>query len=240
MLRAVLFDLDNTLVNFWKFKLESAKAASHAMVEAGLPMGEAACYERIFAIYKTHGVEYQQTFTHLVESLKLEPAQAEKIRDAGVAAYLKSKRATLRPYAGVPKMLAGLQDDFGLKLGVLTDAPREQAHQRLEFSGLRHYFEAVGTFHDTNAFKPAAAPFLHICQKMKIEPQEALMVGDNPSRDIAGAHLLGMRTCLAQYDPYFSNQGPAPDFEIAQPLDLLDVVGKLLSCWQRKATLSEV
>lgn len=228
MLKAILFDLDNTLVNFWKFKKDSANAAARAMVEAGLPISQKDCYDRIFLIYKKHGVEYQLTFTELLAPLELRPLLKAKIRDAGVAAYKQCKKDMLKPYPGMPETLTALKNDFGLRLGVLTDAPRAQAHARLDFTGLQNHFEAVGTFHDTHALKPAAAPFLHICQKMNVEPSDVMMVGDNPARDIAGAHSLGMKTCLAKYDPYLGNTGPAPDFSIDEPKELLDIVGKLL------------
>ncbi len=225
MLQAILFDLDNTLVNFWAFKQASAKEASRAMVEAGLPMTPERCYNLIFSIYKSHGVEYQQTFTELLKPFEFEKPVMLRIRDAGISAYLRSKSQVLKPYDGVPEMLAALQPKY--KLGVLTDAPRTQAHQRLAFTGLQEYFSAVGTFHDTNAMKPDAAPFLHICEKLKVEPKHVLMVGDNPARDIKGAHLLGMKTCLAKYDQWYENEGPTPDFIIHQPLELLDLVHKL-------------
>ncbi len=225
MLKAILFDLDNTLVNFWAFKQESAREASTAMVNAGLPMSADNAYKLIFNIYKEKGVEHQLVFTDMIKPFNFPKLQFEKIRDAGIVAYLRKKGQVLKPYDGIVPTLTSLKPLF--KLAVLTDAPREQAHQRLAFTGLASYFDAVGTFHDTSVMKPGAEPFLSICSKLSVTPAECLMVGDNPSRDMKGARLVGMKTCLARYDPYFEAAGPEPDFSISKPQELLEVVKKL-------------
>ena len=222
MLKAIVFDLDNTLVNFWAFKKEASREAAKAMVGAGLPMSAERAEALIFNIYKTRGVEYQQTFSEVVKPFAFAKPMFEKIRDAGVVAYLRKKGEVLKPYPGIIETLAELKKTH--KLAVLTDAPREQAHQRLVFTGLGEYFEQVGTFHDTNVMKPGAEPFLSICRKLGVEPAQALMVGDNPARDMKGAHDVGMKTCLARYDPYFESDGPKADFEIDKPGELLEVV----------------
>lgn len=225
MLKAIIFDLDNTLVNFWAFKKEASHEAAKAMVGAGLPMSAERAETLIFNIYKTHGVEYQQTFSDVIKPFGFDKPKFEKIRDAGIVAYLRKKGAVLKPYPGVVETLAELKKTY--RLAVLTDAPREQAHQRLAFTGLGEYFDEVGTFHDTSVMKPGAEPFLHICKKLGVEPAHALMVGDNPGRDMKGARDVCMKTCLAKYDPYFENEGPKSDFEIEKPGELLEVVKRI-------------
>ena len=47
-IRAILFDLDNTLSDFILMKEEACKAAAHAMVAAGLNMTEKAAYDQAY------------------------------------------------------------------------------------------------------------------------------------------------------------------------------------------------
>ena len=225
MLKAIIFDLDNTLVNFWQFKQESAREAAKAMIAAGLEMKEESIYNIIFKIYQERGVEYQLVFTDLLKPFDFPKPKSERIRDAAIVAYLRKKEQVLRPYPGITETLATLKLTY--KLAVLTDAGREQASKRLAFTGLAEYFEAVGTLHDTNIYKPGAEPFLSICQKLGVQSSECLMVGDNPGRDMKGAHAVGMKTCLAKYDPYFEKEGPNPDFEIDKPEKLLEIVKRI-------------
>jgi HAD superfamily hydrolase (TIGR01549 family) len=193
-------------------------------VNAGLNMSEDACERLIFKIYEMHGVEYQLTFTELLKPFRLPKPEMVRIRNAGITAYLRKKEHVLKPYPGIVGVLDKLREK-GYKLGVLTDAPGMQAEQRLRFTGLQDYFEFVGTFHDTNVYKPGAEPFKNILKKMGVEDaREALMVGDNVYRDILGAKRLGMRTCLAKYDPFFENKGAEPDFVADTPVDIIKVV----------------
>ncbi|MFH1306154.1 MAG: HAD family hydrolase [Candidatus Micrarchaeota archaeon] len=225
MLKAIIFDLDNTLVNFWEFKKESAKEAAKAMVNAGLEMDGERVEKLIFNIYEIYGIEYQMTFTELLKPFKFEKGKFERMRNAAITAYLRKKGEILKPYEGVEEMLGKLKGKY--KLAVLTDAPKGNAYKRLEFSGLEKYFEKVGTFHDTNIYKPGVEPFLHILGELGVKAEEALMVGDNPGRDIKGARNAGMKTVFAKYGHVFGDDGTKADYEINKPRELIEFVEKL-------------
>ena len=83
MLKAVLFDLDNTLLDFMTFKIETAKSAAKEMVRQGLPMDELQAYGRIFSVYDEKGIEYQKTFHDVIAPLKLDLNTAERIQRPG-------------------------------------------------------------------------------------------------------------------------------------------------------------
>lgn len=92
---------------------------------------------------------------------------------------------------------------------------------RLNGAGLDNYFDAVVTYDDTGRRKPAKEPFLLICEKLGVKPQECLMLGDWPERDVQGGKLAGMKTCLAKY----GQVRPAKaDYQIKAFKGLLDVV----------------
>jgi FMN phosphatase YigB (HAD superfamily) len=137
MFHAVLFDLDNTLIDFLTFKKETAMAASRAMVSRGLPATEIEAYGKIFSVYDEKGIEYQKTFYDVVKQYNLEVNQAEKIQQAGILAYLQKKFDVLRPYPLVKPTLRKLRES-GIKLAVVSDAPRNKAWQRLVLTGLEN------------------------------------------------------------------------------------------------------
>ena len=70
MIKAVLFDLDNTLLDFLTFKKETAKAAATAMLKRGLPATEVQVYGKIFSVYDEKGIEYQKTFYRSAQKLE--------------------------------------------------------------------------------------------------------------------------------------------------------------------------
>jgi putative hydrolase of the HAD superfamily len=222
MFKAILFDLDNTLLDFLTFKKETAMAAARAMVKQGLPADEIQIYGKIFSVYDVKGIEYQKTFYEVVGQYNLEVNLAEKIQQAGVLAYLQRKSEVLRPYPMVKSTLKKLREK-GLKLGIVSDAPRNKAWQRLIITGLENEFDFVVTHSDTMELKPHPSPFTLALKKLGVLPDAVLFVGDNPARDIKGAKAVGMRTCLAKYGQMFKENIKA-DYEIEKFEDLLKVI----------------
>jgi putative hydrolase of the HAD superfamily len=197
MIRAVLFDLDNTLIDFLTFKKETAKAAASAMVKQGIPTDEITAYGKIFSVYDEKGIEYQKTFGDVIRQYGLEINTAEKIQQAAILAYLRRKFDVLRPYPMTRPVLEKLRQRY--KLGVVTDAPRNKAWQRLVLTGLENEFDFVITKDDTLQEKPHPSPFYLALKKLNMLAPACLFVGDNPDRDIKGAKELGMMTCWAKY-----------------------------------------
>lgn len=222
MFSAVLFDLDNTLINFLFFKKETAKAAARAMIKNGLPAEEIEVYGKIFSIYDEKGIEYQKTFSDVVKQYELEINLAERVQQAGILAYLAKKAEVLRPYPMVKPTLAKLREK-GISIGVVSDAPRNKAWQRLLITGLENEFGLVITHSDTMEMKPHPSPFLLALKRLGVMPESVLFVGDNPKRDIRGAKAVGMKTCLAKYGQWSQDDVKA-DYEIATFEELLKVI----------------
>ena len=59
MIKAVIFDLDNTLLDFMKMKSMAVDSGIQGMIEAGLSIDSSEAREKIFNIYDTKGYEYQ-------------------------------------------------------------------------------------------------------------------------------------------------------------------------------------
>ena len=58
MVRAVIFDLDNTLMDFMEMKENAIKAAVTAMIDAGLTMDSEKAHNELYAIYDKKGIEF--------------------------------------------------------------------------------------------------------------------------------------------------------------------------------------
>ena len=61
-IRGVIFDLDNTLLDFMQMKEFAVKAAIKGMIEAGLQIDEKLSYNQIISIYEEFGWENQKVF----------------------------------------------------------------------------------------------------------------------------------------------------------------------------------
>lgn len=219
MLKAVIFDLDQTLIDFLRMKKLASDAAASAMVKAGLKMPVKTARKRLFEIYLKIGIESNKVFSKF---LKENSMYSDRIVAAAINAYLKSKYSNIKPYSKVPFVLKILKRK-GFKLGIATDAPRIKAYQRLDAMKIADLFDAIVGFEDTGKKKPSILPFKVVLKKLKLKSSEVIMVGDNPKRDIMGAKRLGIKTCFAKYgNPKVKNSGA--DFEIKRFEDLLRLV----------------
>lgn len=223
MVKAVVFDLDNTLVDFMAMKRQAVDAAIGAMMDAGLNLTYDQVKDRIDVIYAELGIEYQKVFDKLLEDVlgRVDP----RIISAGIIAYRRAREAALKPYPHVTATLMHLNRQ-GLKLGILSDAPTREAWLRLCFINFHHFFDHVVTFDDTGERKPSPKPFRLILERLQVEPSEAIMVGDWAERDLAGARNVGMRTAFAKYGDAFGNQDMSnADYILHDIKQLLEIVG---------------
>jgi putative hydrolase of the HAD superfamily len=221
MIKLVIFDLDNTLTDFVRMKEVSIEAAIQAMIDAGLLVPPDRIREEILKIYGNEGIEYQKVFNKLLVNLIGEVDY--KVLAAGIVGYRRAREAALVLYPHVKMTLIQLLSR-GLKLAVISDAPRQEAWLRLCYLQLHHMFDMVITYEDTGEYKPSPAPFRMVLEKMGIQAPEALMVGDWPERDIVGAAELGIRTVFARYGDTFGTKESGADYEIDDAYALIKIV----------------
>jgi putative hydrolase of the HAD superfamily len=225
MIKGVIFDLDNTLVDFMAMKEAAVESAVSAMIDAGLKMDKILAKQKIFEIYKEVGIEDQTVFDKFL--MREFGYIDSRIHAAGIVGYRRAREATLVLYPHVYITLIELIKR-GLKLGVVTDAPKLQAWLRLCQLNLHHLFDVVVTFEDTYKRKPDPAPFRVTLERMNLKPEEAIMIGDWAERDIVGAKVLGMKTVFARYGDTFGTKNSGADYEIDDIIQLLEIVDDLL------------
>ena len=225
MLKAVIFDLDNTLTDFMRMKAVSIDAAVGAMIDAGLDMDAEETKRKLFEIYDREGIEDQRVFDKFLNENfgEIDPM----IHTAAILGYRRGREYTLVLYPHVKRTLIGLAKR-GLKLVVLSDAPRYQAWSRLCYLQLQHFFDHVITFEDTHVRKPDRAPFMKAIELLQMKPNEVIMVGDWPERDVVGASGVGIKTVYAKYGDTSGAAVSGADYEIEDIAELTGIVNELM------------
>src|SRR5262245_57899705 len=146
VIRAIVFDLDNTLTDFMRMKEAAIQAAIDGMIDAGFDRPREELRRRVQVIYDERGLEFQRVFDELLEREfgEVDP----KILASGIVAYRRARESELVLYPHAQMTLLELAKR-GIRLGVVSDAPRFQVWLRLCSLGLQHLFDAVVTFDDT-------------------------------------------------------------------------------------------
>lgn len=211
-----------------RMKRLASDAAARAMIRAGadFPFDSEEAGDILFGSYM-QDIEGDRVFErflkeHHQQKLSLSQHTVDKVTAAAVNAYLEAKRLHLQAYPTVKRTLLELARR-GLKMGVVTDAPRFKAYQRLDAAGLTDFFDFVITSTDHGEHKPHARPFQEALDILGMKPQEVMMVGDWPERDMDGAKGVGMRTAWASYGRPGMDAPAAADHTLGRFSDLLKV-----------------
>ena len=195
-LSAVLFDLDDTLIDSLEARVDALTAA---FLGAGLRHLDAKQFFR-----EIQGRQLMDALTELEEREGREGqdlALGERYRHA----YWNRKPGLIRTYPGIGPLLDALRGR-GIKLGVVTqkwrsvemDGHRVGAAEELSELGVADLFSAVVGLEDVTRFKPDPEPVEVALRRLSVASREAVMVGDSPA-DIEAGRAAGCLTCHATW-----------------------------------------
>ena len=224
MIRGILFDLDNTLLDFMRLKQVAVDAAVSSMIDSGLPMEHEAARKKIYDLYNEVGIENQEIFDLFLEE-NFQTIEYKWLASA-VVAYRRARDGAMVTYPHVRQTLTELLRRR-LRLAVISDAPRLGAWLRLCHLELQHMFDPVITFEDTGYHKPSPHPFAKALDIMGMGPDEVLMIGDWPERDMVGAKGLGMKTVFAKYGDTKNTVESGADFDIDDISEIVQILDHL-------------
>lgn len=175
VLRAVIFDVDGTLVDTWDLYLET--------------------YRRTLADFSGRLLSVEDVIAlRPASEVRLFRAQVPDAHEAAHARFLEHYDALHTthvegPYSGVAGMLDALRA-AGLKLGVVTGKSRGAWRITASAIGLGE-FDAVFADEDVRDGKPHPEGIVAALAALGVRPEEAVYVGDSPS-DLAAARAAGV------------------------------------------------
>jgi len=228
-LKAVLFDIDDTLFPSSAFAAKARLSAVEAMVAAGLEIDVADALRELDEVVAEFSSNYGSHFDQLVVRLgdNLRPGvHRALIVAAGVRAYHATK-AHLKPFADAAHCLAALKHTDLIR-GILTNGLTIKQAEKLVRLNFHEAFSPGALFisEDLGVAKPHKRIFRIACRTLDVPPAETIYVGDNPVKDIDAAHEAGLLTCLRRGSGKHSMAvgAHAPDFEVAGLDELCEIL----------------
>jgi len=185
-MKAVIFDLDNTLYNVEQYNCSAFKViAEYLSKKYNLPEQE--IYKRLVNLWSEKTSMYPHLFDELLDLFNLGNELGNVIK------IFNNYAGVLKPYPDVIPTLNELKKrDY--KLGIITDGDVERQKRKLKLLGLDGFFDVIVFTKELGNPKPSAIPFQEAINELNINPQKSFYVGDNPLVDFEGAKKMKMKT----------------------------------------------
>jgi FMN hydrolase / 5-amino-6-(5-phospho-D-ribitylamino)uracil phosphatase len=197
-IRAVCFDLDNTLWDIWPVILRAEQAvldflAHYPESVAGETLQSMrAARESVALRYPQQRHDFSFLRQQALREQCLRCGCGEQMAEQAFEVFLRA-RNRVELYAEVAESLQLLQQRYRLFTASNGNAD-------LSRIGIAHWFERSIHARDVGALKPAAVVFHKVVEATDLQLQEVLYVGDDPLADVEGARLAGMRAVWINRD----------------------------------------
>jgi len=208
-LKLIIFDLDGTLI-------DSLKDITNAVNHATRPYGIAEKSVREMGDLLGTGISIliDRVLGDRRDELK------EDVLNRVMDYYSAHLVEYTTIYPGVGDLLEKL---VGYKKAVVTNKREQFAKTMLKELGLVYYFDSILGSDSVGAKKPSPLPLLHLLDLFKLDPSEAVMVGDSEI-DIAAGQGAGVKTVGVTYGYRERESLEGADFIIDDIRDLPEVI----------------
>ncbi|MFB6235739.1 MAG: HAD family hydrolase [Halopenitus sp.] len=193
-IETVLFDLDDTLIQYRRSPGEVLQASFEAVgVDALFPV--AAYYDRFreFAGKTESMAELRSECFATLASERGHDADHGRAVAEAFAEERDQSNVELRP--GVPDALESLAADH--RLGIVTNGARDAQQRKIDAVDLDRWMETTVVAGDEVPAKPSPVPFERALDALDATPETTVHVGDSLDSDVAGATAAGLHSVWA-------------------------------------------
>ena len=189
MIRALLFDLDQTLFDRTQSLFHFAQQQYRRFHPHISHVAADHFCDRLVTLDANGAVWKDRVYQQLIDEFEIAGVGWEVLLDDYVTRFAHS-------CVGFPHLHETLYAlvTRGYMLGVVTNGRSPFQERNIEALGIAHYFDAVLVSATEGVRKPESEIFMRAAQRLDVRTEDIIFVGDNPQADIAGAQRCGMKT----------------------------------------------
>lgn len=195
----IVFDLDHTL---WDFEMNSRIALSKIFHEMKLELYFANFDSFLNTYYRINDDVWEKyregriskeelRFIRFRETFKVHGHPNDALADELRESYVYNSPRQTNLIEGTKELLNYLKNRY--ELHILTNGFQEFQDQKLDNTGLRTFFQTITCSDEIGINKPNLEIFRHVEQKIGVQKQNLVMIGDNYHADILGAVNAGWK-----------------------------------------------
>ena len=220
MIRAVLFDLDGTILD----RLSCLRVYLYKVVErlpdVFDPIPSLEYMDRLIELDAHGHGDKHEVFRRLECEFGMAPGTWQRLLEDYEAHFPH----VCVPFPKAHQTLSTLRQR-GLKLGLVTNGPITSQQPKIDGLGIAGYFGTVLISGAEGVSKPDPEIFRRAVSRLSVKAEETVMVGDNPVADIGGAKSFGMKA-IWKRDEYW-DAPEVVDGVVGDLDELPGLIGKL-------------
>ncbi|MHC4662399.1 MAG: TIGR02253 family HAD-type hydrolase [Planctomycetota bacterium] len=230
LLKAIFFDIDDTLYSTTEFAEIARERAVDAMAKMGMRMKPANLKAELDEVVSEFSSNYEYHFDKLLQRVPrryYKGINPSLLIAGAVVAYHDTKFRELRPYEDVVEVIRIL-DNTDIVLGIISAGITIKQIEKLIRTGLLEYISPNAIFisDQIGISKPNVKLYQRACSDLNLRPGETMYVGDNPANDIDPPNNIGMITVWNKRGGKHITRASRskPNYEIHNFWDLLDIL----------------
>lgn len=251
MIRALIFDLDDSLFDSTKLAEKARRAAIRAIDDlvVSVDIDEDDCYEILLEVIKEFGSNYSYHFDQLIKRISgISKVYSYGIEDfiskkrmipppkmlvqAGVIAYHNVKFTDIKPFDDVIPFFKKVRGNYeNIKICILTDGLPEKQYEKILRLKINRYLDDIIISDEVGVRKPNVKLYRLGLERLGgLKPEECIYIGDRYIMDIIPPKKIGIYSILIHRAGKYDGKKLGeikPDFEINELDELFNIIDEL-------------
>lgn len=223
MIRAVVFDLDGTLLNR-DASVEKFIENQYERLSSWLGHIPKNSYIDRFLELDCHGYVWKdKVYQHLVNEFRMNELMPEWL----LADYVENFKNYCVAFENLESMLEELKRQT-IKLGIITNGFGSFQMDNIKALGIEEYFDLIFISEWEGTKKPDTLIFKRALEKLGVLAEESIYVGDHPVNDVEGSIAAGMNAIWKENEHYSDYKTKHSVKDLIEVVELVSVINRAI------------
>lgn len=188
MFKAVLFDLDGTLLNRDKSIELFINQQYERLFELLSHISKEQYISRFIELDNNGYIWKDEVYQQLIDEFNISSVTCEVL----LQDYLKEFKNHCVGFPHIHEMLEELKNNK-IALGMITNGFGQFQMENIKALNIDQYFDVILVSEWEGMKKPNPQIFINALEKLNVEPSESVFIGDHPENDVKAAQNVGMK-----------------------------------------------
>ncbi|MBO4374593.1 MAG: HAD family hydrolase [Lachnospiraceae bacterium] len=227
-MKAVIFDIDDTMISEYDYVMGGYRAVSARLSEdEDVAMSADEIFEKLKELSRT---SYKEVYNRFLD-FKGIPRDEKRVQE--LVSIYRHHKPDLKLYDDVRETLDALKEK-GIKLGIISDGDVARQKNKLKITGIENDFDCVIITDelgngDISYRKPDERSYIKMSETLGVDFSDMLYVGDNPTKDffISTKYPIKTARIIREHGIYANAEyrdGITEDYRIESLRDVLNII----------------